>query len=126
MALDPSEPVANAASVTTLLTAYMFYAAAAVWQTWIGRPLPRRLRLTGHAADVVFAVGVLAFTEAANSPFFVLVGFPLLSATLRWQSRGAIWTGISVIAAFTGLGLCTAALGIGGPFEPNAFIIRTI
>ncbi len=52
--------------------------------------------------------------------------FPLLSASLRWRWRGALWTGAFSLAAFGAVGLYTV-LGSGSTaVELNSFIIEAV
>src|SRR5690606_39496083 len=37
--------------------------------------------------------------DGASSPFFMFMPFALLSATLHWRWRGALWTGLICIVA---------------------------
>lgn len=124
--LDPSEPARYAATAYSLVAAYSAYSvllAAAVWSFEAPRP---RLALVTHAFDLVAFAVVLFFSEGATSPFFAFFVFALVSATLRWQARGTVWTAAAALALFLGIGLWSATFLPQEGFELNRFIIRSV
>ncbi|WP_104665995.1 sensor histidine kinase [Ensifer adhaerens] len=87
-----------------LLTVYLFYAVAAaflVWRTDISRV---RGTLVRHVIDVAALTTFMSMTDGPASPFFMFMPFTLLSATLHWRWRGALYTGLVCLAALLYLG----------------------
>jgi len=80
-----------------LYAALAFVFGILVWS----RPVSRRpLGGIAHAVDVAFIAGLVYLTRGAASPFFPLFMFAILSATLRWNWRGALWTTVAVLALY--------------------------
>jgi signal transduction histidine kinase len=126
--IDPSEPARNVPRVLALVVAYSLYSLATTWWAWsTARSLGERARLATQVIDVGVAVALMCLSGGTNSPFFSFMVFPLLSASLRWRWRGALWTGAFSLAAFGAVGLYTV-LGSGGgrAVELNSFIIEAV
>lgn len=90
--------------VILLLLAYLSYAVIAavlVWRTEISRV---RGTLIRHFIDMIAFVAFMYLTDGASSPFFMFMPFALLSATLHWRWRGALWTGLICVLALVFLG----------------------
>jgi signal transduction histidine kinase len=119
---DPNEPANYAGVAYGLLVAYVGYAVGTalllgrvgvVWRSWPA--------LT-HGLDLVFFSLFVFLTEGPSSPFTTYFVFALVSATLRWQSRGTLWTAVVALAVFLGVGVSRA---VQYPdFELHGFIIR--
>ena len=111
-------------AVYAFLGVYACYAvvlAAAVWRTH--SPLPR-LRVATHVVDLaVFGTLYLLESHLASS-FFLFFVFSLLSATLRWQWRGTLWTALTAVALSIGVGVTQSILK--DTFAANLFIIRSV
>lgn len=124
--LDPLEPMRHAHVAYSLLAGYALYSlllAAAVWTAETARP---RLSLAVHALDLaVFAV-VLLFSEGSTSPFFAFFVFGLMSAALRWEWRGTLWSAAVALALFLGVGIGSTVLLGGEQMALNRFIIRSV
>lgn len=124
--LDPGEPVRLPELAYGVLVGYVVYAwliAAAVWRR---ETVSTRLTIATHATDLVCFSLFIFFTEGPASPFTVYFVFALLSATLRWQSRGTLWTAVVVLTAFAGFGVYDAVIAPASDFDLRAFIIRGV
>ena len=108
--------------VYAFLGSYALYAVAVALAVWLApRPL-RRMRLATHLVDLVmFAVMMLSEQHVASG-FFVFFVFSLLSAALRWQWRGTLFTAITAfgIALIAALYQATVA----EVFDSNRFLVR--
>ena len=116
-ALHPTRQIAY-----PLLGAYAAYAlmvAVAVWRA--PRPL-RRTRLATHLIDLVVFAVMYVFEQHVASGFFVFFVFSLLSATLRWQWRGTLFTAVTAF----GVALVSALYQASSAdeFESNRVLIR--
>jgi signal transduction histidine kinase len=69
---------------------------------------------------------LIYFTEAPTSPFFVYFVFSLVSALLRWQWRGVVWTAVIALALFICMGAYVAEILHNAAFELNHLIIRSM
>ena len=100
--LDPFDPARHAEIVEELLSAYFGYALA-VFGSDVGPPeaasgwWPVATQALDLAAFLVF----MYFTAGYGSHFFVYFTFWLVCATLRWQWRGAVWSGAVAITWFS-------------------------
>src|SRR5262249_48700275 len=85
--------------------------------------LSQRARLGTQIVDVGVALVLTALSGGAHSPFYSLVVFPLLSASLRWRWRGAVWAGGASLAVFGCVALYTALNIDRAEQELNGLII---
>jgi hypothetical protein len=75
----------------------------------------------------VIDVGVaVVLSGGTSSPFFSFMVFPLLSASLRWRWRGALWTGGASLAAYVGVALYTVLGGGRAAAALNSVIIAGV
>jgi signal transduction histidine kinase len=123
--LDPLEPTRNANVAYAVLAGYALYSlllAAVLWTAETSRP---RTVLAVHALDLAVFGIVLFFSEGVTSPFFAFFVFGLMSAALRWEWRGMLWSSAVALALFLGVGIGSALL-LDGEVELNRFIIRSV
>src|SRR5215217_5066645 len=124
--LDPAQPARHEELTYTLLTGYTAYALVVAGMVW-RRSIPAAGWALGrHVLDLVVFAALMYLTEGPTSPFFVLLTFAMLSATLRWQWQGAMLTGIACSLILAGFGI-TAALGAANmQFEITRTVIRGV
>ena len=108
--------------VSLLLRAYFAYSILAVLVTfWRG---PVRLPISSHITDLFVFLILMLLTDGPASPFFVYFMFSLITATLRWQWRGTLWTGVFVLAIYAAMALPPVK---GAPdFELHRAFIRGV
>jgi signal transduction histidine kinase len=99
--------------------AYALVVAVAVWRA--PRPL-KRTRLVTHLIDLLVFAIMYVFEQHVASGFFVFFVFSLLSATLRWQWRGTLFTAVTAF----GVALVSALYQASSAdqFESNRVLIR--
>jgi signal transduction histidine kinase len=105
-----------------VLGSYAVYAltvAIAVWRS--ARPLVR-IRLITHVIDLVVFAAMYFSEQHVASGFFVFFVFSLLSATLRWQWRGTLFTAMTAFGIALVASLYQATLAEA--FESNRLLIR--
>ncbi len=124
IALDPSEPQRYASLVFLLLVGYLACASILGLVVWAASSPPRRLAVAAHVFDLAMFGSVVFFTRGPSSPFFVFFIFALVSAALRWQWAGTLWTGGAAVATLLGTGLLAAMAQAGPELELNRFLIR--
>jgi hypothetical protein len=96
-------PLGQRGLAGAILGAYALYALAVHAIVW-RRELPDdRLGLTTHAVDLATFAVLMCLTEGPTSPLFILLTFALLSAKLRWQWHGVLWTSVACLAILLGL-----------------------
>lgn len=121
--LDPADPARFARVSLSLLCAYALFSAGVVaLLAGGGSDRGGRLALPCHLVDLLAATAVMVVTQGSASPFFAFFVFALVSATLRWQKQGAVWTGAAAFAALLFLGASSAVLD--PQFELNRFLVR--
>jgi signal transduction histidine kinase len=119
---DPNEPANYAGVAYTLLVAYVVYSLGAAVALGRAGAVRRLWPVLTHGLDLVFFSLFVFVTEGPASPFTTYFVFALVSATLRWQSRGTLWTAVVALAVFLAAGVSRA---LQYPdFELHAFIIR--
>jgi signal transduction histidine kinase len=118
-------------------SAYLVLVGFTVWSAIISAGLrwrpanPYLVRLI-HIGDVIWPSLLCLYTDGADSPFFILYLFPLLSAAFRW----GLWeTAATSVASVGVLGFESLMLIKGplswrdlesGDLEVNKFIIRCV
>ena len=125
--LDPvADEAVNADATHTLLVAYAIYAVSIATWVWLSQVPMLRLGLVAHSLDLLIFSLLTYLTEGPTSPFFAYFTFSTVSATLRWQWRGALWTAIAAIAMLNGIGVYADEV-IGYPaFEQHRLIIPNV
>ncbi|MBI5440075.1 MAG: sensor histidine kinase [Deltaproteobacteria bacterium] len=122
--LDPTEPSRHESTAYVLLAAYLAYSlAVAVFVSRFTVP-PPSFALGSHAFDLLIGALVMFFTEQSTSPFFTYFVFALVSATLRWQSKGTLWTGAVALASYVLLGVSTSAIFQNPQVPLDRMVIR--
>src|SRR5215470_14761460 len=92
--VDLSDPARNAPPIHGIVLVYACYSIGTMALAWSSvASLSQRARFGTQVVDVGVALLLIALSGGPQSPFSSLVVFPLLSASLRWRWRGAIWTG---------------------------------
>ncbi|MDH3444739.1 MAG: hypothetical protein OEN50_12490, partial [Deltaproteobacteria bacterium] len=124
--LDPASPAKYANLSYFLLSAYLTYALGIAFFVLTSSAPLVRLPLVSHILDLAIISVLLFFTEGVASPFFVYFVFALVCATMRWQWRGALWTAVTIMVVFLGIGLYGAKVLQDPNFELNRFLIRSI
>lgn len=95
--LDPSRP----GSAIEFVIAGTYLTFAVVWVGLVTARLPgSREQLLTHLLDIISVSLLMYLTEGPTSPFFVFFTFILLSATLRWNWRGALGTAACLVLLF--------------------------
>ncbi|MDW7708906.1 MAG: histidine kinase [Deferrisomatales bacterium] len=105
LGLAPPEPGPGGGLLLGVLLAYGLYAVAAAALAAAARVPRGPLVLASHGLDIAVGALLLGLTAGLASPFFPYLVFALLSGTLRWDGRGALWTGVAVFGVFTALAL---------------------
>jgi signal transduction histidine kinase len=80
-----------------LLAAYAVFGLSVALLPTIGR-LRTGWQLPVHLIDIGVISTLMYFLQNLSSTFFILYVFVLLSATARWNWRGAVWTTVFVFA----------------------------
>ena len=97
---DPPRPEATAPIVIAMLATYAAIALAAGGFVWLRRLSARPIGHWLHGLDMLVFAALVFLTRGLSSPFFPLYLFAILSATLRWDWRGAIGTGAAITLLF--------------------------
>ena len=124
--LDPAERSHYPDSAYVLLAIYVVYALGVVLLESQRRLRLPRLRIATHAIDIAVFAALIYLTEGPTSLFFVLFVFTLITATLRWQWRGAVWTTVVTLFAFSVLGMLSAYVHHDPEFEVAEFVIGIV
>jgi signal transduction histidine kinase len=119
--LDPTQPATAAMATYAILAIYLVYAIAVV--LIVKATVETGASWFMHAIDIATFSLVMHLTDGPTSPFFVLFVFALFSATLHWNWRGALATGLILTFLYVLLGLA-AMPGAAAPNELNTTIIR--
>lgn len=123
--LDPSEPAKYAHIAYSLLAAYLVYSVVLALLVWRSTPAGR-WQIVSHGFDLLFFLFFIYFTEGPASPFIAYFVFSLICATLRWRSRGTLWTALVSLTAFFAAGFYFGEVLHDPAFDLYRFIIRGV
>jgi signal transduction histidine kinase len=123
--LDPSSPAKYVAITYGLLSGYVIYSLGVLALLGRSTTVSPGWPMATHVFDLVCFGAFMYFTEGPTSPFFVYFIFAIVAATIRWHSRGALWTAMVAIAIFLLLGVYSRTTSDPG-FEMNRFVIRGV
>ena len=91
----------GAALVEALLAMYLLYAVFMALRAWQVRDVPPQgIQIGTHITDLLLAAILQDVTGGATSPFFPLLAFPLLAATVRWYRWGTLYTGAASLTLY--------------------------
>lgn len=123
---DPSEPARHAELTYALLSAYVVYAAVIVALIQCLPIPPSGIPVLTHVVDLGAFFVLTYFTEGPTSPFFVFFVFSIICATIRWQWKETLLTGLVAVVGFIAMGIYTAEYLQDPAFELNRFLIRSV
>jgi signal transduction histidine kinase len=123
---DPVERIHHATAAYAVMGGYVVYAGATALLVRRAAPHLNRLQIVTHAIDIAVFSGFIFLTDGPTSLFFVFFVFLLITATLRWQWRGALWTGVITLIAFLGLGIASALVQNYPEFELTGLIMGIV
>jgi signal transduction histidine kinase len=124
LAIEPSVPARFAVVTRAFTIGYTVWAVViAALLVSKSAVLFRHWQLSTHAVDLVVSLVFMNLTAGTESPFFFYLLFALTAATLRWDARGALWTGGAALVVYSGT-VATEVLR-GGVVELNGLVIRT-
>jgi len=124
--LDPSTPAQHAQTTYFLLLGYVGYALLVALVVWLTHVPLVRLGFVTHVLDLLLFSVLTYLTEGPTSPFFTYFMFSIVSATLRWQWRGALWTAAAALLTLIGVGVYADEVLGDHAFEQNRFIIPSV
>jgi signal transduction histidine kinase len=104
---------------------YLLYSVLVLGLVWTPVRFARGWDLAQHAFDLAAFSLFNYYTDSATSPFFAYFTFLVICGTLRWATRGAVWTAVATVALYTGTSLYTSLVGLR-PFGLNTFLIRIV
>lgn len=107
--LDPTQPARSSTAGYVILLAYLVLATvmlAVAWRDWWW---DHRLAWPMHVVDIAAFLLAVYFTETAGddftSPFLAFFAFLMLSATIRWDWRDTVLTGVVATTLYLLVGL---------------------
>ena len=124
--LDPPAPSKHADITYTLVTVYLGYALILAAWVWHAVTTVERVVMGVHAIDILAFTLLMYFTDGVTSPFFVYFVFAVIAGALRWLWKGALWTGLAVLAIFLSMGLYFHFGLADAEIEGHRFIIRGV
>ena len=121
--LDPTQPARHSELAYLVLLSYFAYASALAALS-LGRRPRGMPPLIEHAIDIGTLGVLMHLTEGPTSPFFVMFTFAVLHASLRWDWRGTIATGVLLLLVFLYITLFNWAASDGQDFDLNRLLVR--
>jgi len=113
-------------AVHAVLIAYLAYSLSVLTLVWSPVRFGRGWELSLHLVDLGAFSALMVATSGATGPFFITLIFLLVSATLRWQVRGTLWTAGAAAIAFEAANVYSSALGNGELVTVGTFLIRLV
>jgi signal transduction histidine kinase len=88
--------------------------------------LPKKLSLATTVLDIA-GIALLVFsTGGSRTPFFFYYTFPVITASLRWGSKGSIPVALAGVALYGVVRLSLAAEAMASPLGFDTVIIRSL
>ena len=122
--IDQGQPTSSPDFVYGLLVAYLAFAGAILVASRRERVHSAEIALVSHLIDLAVFSLLMLLTEGPTSPFFSLFTFSLLSATFRWQWKGALWTAIAVLILVVAIAAIYRGLAPSLPMDVERILIR--
>jgi hypothetical protein len=122
--IDPSQPAAMPEATYGVLVAYLAFAGSVLLASRRELRWSSEFSLVTHFVDLTVISLLMLLTEGPTSPFFLLFTFSLISATLRWSWRGALWTSVAVIMLLVAFATLNLGLAANLPVDVDRFIMR--
>jgi signal transduction histidine kinase len=122
--IDRAQPTSAPDFAYGLLTAYLGFSGILLVVSRRERVRSAEIALVSHLVDLAVFTTLMFLTEGPTSPFFLLFTFSLLSATLRWQWKGALWTSVAVLVLLVVIAWVYSGLVPSLPFRIEQFMIR--
>lgn len=126
--LDPDQPVRSTAFGYALLFSYLVYASVQLAISWRSWWWDHQLAWLAMVVDVSAFLSAVFFTEGAaddfTSPFLAFFAYLMLAATIRWDWRMTVMTGLAVTALYLLVGSYIAT--IATDFDIQRFGRRVI
>jgi len=113
-------------AVHSVVIAYLAYSLSVLALVWSPVKFGRGWEASLHVVDLAAFSVLMVATRGATSPFFITLIFLLVSATIRWQVRGTLWTAAAVAIAFEAASLYSSMFGNGELVSVGTFLIRLI
>jgi len=112
--VDPDQPMRATRLGYSLLLGYMFVAAALLLLAWSDWWWDNRLAWPALLVDILSFLASVFFTEGASddftSPFLAFFAFLMLAATIRWDWRVTVLTGLIVTGLYLLVGSYIATI----------------
>jgi signal transduction histidine kinase len=84
-----------------VLSWYVLYSLSVLAMVWAPVKFAAGWDLAGHVVDIVSLSLLSLLSVGTTSPMYVYFTFLFICGTLRWHSRGAFWTAVTAIGAYT-------------------------
>ena len=125
VAFSPSDPLTRW-SLAYSLGWYLVYSLLVLALVWTPVRFATGWGIAQHGFDLAAFSLFNFFTDAPSSPFFAYFTFLVISGTLRWEGRGAVWTAIATVVLYAGTNAYASFLLHVRPFVVNTFLIRIV
>jgi signal transduction histidine kinase len=129
---DPAQPAIYAPLAYATLTAYALIAALMLMVPSRTAKGARRVAWLSHAIDISAGAVITLVTGGPNSPYFLLLTFPLLTAAYRWgMKENLITAAVSLVVLVSNAVIVESTLPLSaailpGEFQESRFLIRTV
>jgi signal transduction histidine kinase len=123
--VEPAQPVLAPDLAFGLIIAYLAFALGALLSSRLQPVRSIRPAIITHLVDLTVIATLMFLTDGPASPFFIMFTFSLVSATVRWQWKGALWTSIAVIVLLAAMAAIFRGMAPELPFETDRFIMRS-
>jgi signal transduction histidine kinase len=106
VALEPDLVQHYVGSAYALMLGFLVYSVAVVMEVTRSDNLVARHPVVLQVLDIAWISALVLLTDGETSPFVVYLAFALVAGTMRWQWRGAVWTGAALVV------MLVAVLGV--------------
>jgi len=124
LAVDATTPSHESPVALPLLSSYLLYSIGVLAIVWTPVRFTPGWGVAVHLSDLTAFAAAMVFAGGPTSPLLVYFVFLVISSTLRWQLRGALWTAAGTIAVYGVLTLHGVALN-DARYGLTQFLVRS-
>lgn len=123
--IDPLEP-ARGGIPAFLLGCYVLFSLGILALVRSPTTFARGWAVALHLYDLAAFTVVMVGTRSAANPFFAWLTFLLVSAAIRWNLAGVLWSAAAALAAYTAASLMSVPTLAAPDFILPEFVIRVV
>jgi signal transduction histidine kinase len=104
---------------------FFIYSLIVLWLARRQRLISKNSGITTTALDIIAIAVVVFSTGGTRTPFFFYYSFPVITASLRWGTKGSVPVAIAAVTSYAYIRLTLAAEAMAQPMGIDTIIVRS-